>query len=301
MAKLYNQYGPSEAAVAVSHSCVTGDRPITIGRPFANCRIYILDENKKPLPTGCAGEIYIGGDCLARGYYHEEELTEERFLQDPFIPGERIYRTGDLGEWTKDGEVIFLGRKDRQLKLLGHRIEPGEVEERLCAFPDVEEAVVTVQGNHLIAFYTASKEVLSDNVLRYASQYLPRYMVPVYAKQLVEIPHTAGGKVDYKSLPEPEITNSFEGPADETEAKILAVWKKILGKDEIGVHSDYFLSGGDSLNAVVMAAELEEVFGHQLKLEEIYQNSTVRKMAVSYTHLDVYKRQKYLYFSRSRT
>lgn len=278
-ASLYNQYGPSEATVAVSHARVTGDRRVTIGKPFANCRIYILDANRKALPVGCAGEIYIGGDCLARGYYLDEVLTEERFVPDPFIPGERLYCTGDLGEWTEEGEIFFLGRKDRQLKLLGHRIEPGEVEERLCACPGVLRAAVAVFKNQLIAFYTGESTIAPDEVLAQAAEYLPRYMLPVYAEQLTELPETSGGKTDYNRLPEPKLPDNSEAPADETEEKILAVWKGILGKEEIGIHSDYFLCGGDSLNAVAMLAELEKIFGRLLKLEEVYHNSTVRKLA----------------------
>lgn len=278
-ASLYNQYGPSEATVAVSHVRVTGDRRITIGKPFANCRIYILDDNRKALPAGCAGEIYIGGDCLARGYYGDQALTEERFVPDPFVPGERLYRTGDLGEWTKDGEIYFLGRKDRQLKLLGHRIEPGEVEDRLSAYPGVLRAAVTVYKNQMIAYYTAEQAIAPEELLLHAAEYLPRYMLPVYAKQLKDIPETEGGKTDYRRLPKPHLPDAYEEPADEIEWKILDVWKRILGKDEIGIHSDYFLCGGDSLNAAAMAAELETLSGRLLKLEEIYRNSTVRKLA----------------------
>lgn len=277
-ASVYNQYGPSEATVAVSHKLVTGNERLTIGKPLGNCRIYILDDYGHPMTPGCAGEIYIGGECLSLGYYGDEELTNEKFVDDPFIPGEKMYRTGDMGEWTDSGEIIFLGRADRQMKLLGHRIEPGEVEECLGAFPGVIQAAVTVYENQLIAYYTAEHEVSPEELIAYGSEYLPRYMLPVFAQQMDAIPYTSGGKVDYKNLPKPEINDFTELPADSIEQKLAAIWKKILGKDEISVHSDYFLSGGDSLNAAAMLAEMEEVFGFMPKMEEFYRNSTIRRL-----------------------
>ena len=279
-ANLYNQYGPSEATVAVSHARITGEERFTIGKPFWNCRIYILDDKLRPLAPGCAGELYIGGDCLARGYFRDEEKTKERFISDPYVPGERLYRTGDMGEWTPDGRIVFLGRKDRQMKLLGHRIEPGEVEERLLAYPGVRQVAVTALGNQLAAYYTAEKEIDPEELLNYGADYLPRYMLPVYARQLERIPSTPGGKVDYGALPAPETGAESDQPLDDTEEKILEIWKRILGREQLGTGSDYFLSGGDSLNAVNMLTELEKTFGKKLRLEEVYRHSTVRKLAV---------------------
>ena len=255
--QLYNQYGPSEATVAVSHSAVTGNEMISIGKPLGNCRIYILDESMRPLPVGAVGELYIGGDCLARGYHGDEELTKKKFVEDPYIPGERLYRTGDMGYWTQDGEIIFTGRKDGQLKILGHRMEPAEIEEKLVSHPKVNMAAVKAFDNLLVAYYTSEEQLKGDELLAYAAFYLPRYQVPAMAVQLQEMPVTANGKVDHKKLPKPVMPDIQEAPADELEEKLLEIWKKSLQQPNLSIHSDYFLNGGDSLNAVAMLTEVE--------------------------------------------
>lgn len=278
-ATLYNQYGPSEATVAVSHAAVDGKGPVTIGRPLANCRIYILDENRNALPVGSAGELYIGGECLARGYHNREELTRERFVEDPFMEGQRMYRTGDIGKWTEDGSILYLGRNDSQVKLLGHRIELAEVESVLGRHPLVNAVAVTVYENQLIAYYMAKEGLEGEALLSYGALYLPRYLQPVYAARVEELPVTGNGKIDVGRLPKPELPDMEEAPADEWEEKILAIWQRILEKPGLGIHSDYFLSGGDSLNAVFMLTETEKEFGKVIQIQDLYANSTVRRFA----------------------
>lgn len=277
--QLYNQYGPSEATVAVSHSAVTGNEMISIGKPLGNCRIYILDESMRPLPVGAAGELYIGGDCLARGYHGDEELTRKKFVEDPYIPGERLYRTGDMGYWTQDGEIIFTGRKDGQLKILGHRMEPAEIEEKLVSHPKVNMAAVKAFDNLLIAYYTSGEGLEGEELLSYAAFYLPRYQVPAMAVLLEEMPVTASGKVDYKKLPKPYMPDVQEAPADELEEKLLEIWRKSLQQPGLSIHSDYFLSGGDSLNAVAMMTEVEREFSVLPELTSLYACRTVRRFA----------------------
>ena len=277
--QLYNQYGPSEATVAVSHSAVTGNEMISIGKPLGNCRIYILDESMRPLPVGAAGELYIGGDCLARGYHGDEELTRKKFVEDPYIPGERLYRTGDMGYWTQDGEIIFTGRKDGQLKILGHRMEPAEIEEKLVSHPKVNMAAVKAFDNLLIAYYTSGEGLEGEELLSYAAFYLPRYQVPAMAVLLEEMPVTASGKVDYKKLPKPYMPDVQEAPADELEEKLLEIWRKSLQQPGLSIHSDYFLSGGDSLNAVAMLTEVEREFSVLPELTSLYACRTVRRFA----------------------
>lgn len=277
--QLYNQYGPSEAAVAVSHSAVTGNEMISIGKPLGNCRIYILDESMRPLPVGAAGELYIGGDCLARGYHGDEELTRKKFVGDPYIPGERLYRTGDIGYWTQDGEIIFTGRKDGQLKILGHRMEPAEIEEKLISHPKVDMAAVKAFDNLLVAYYTSKEGLDGEELLSYAAIYLPRYQVPAMAVRLDEIPITANGKVDHKMLPRPSVPDVREAPADELERKLLSIWKKSLQQPDLSIHSDYFLNGGDSLNAVAMLTEVEREFSVLPELTSLYACRTVRRFA----------------------
>ncbi|MFQ7552467.1 MAG: AMP-binding protein [Blautia marasmi] len=164
---------------------------ISIGKPLGNCRIYILDESMRPLPVGAAGELYIGGDCLARGYHGDEELTRKKFVGDPYIPGERLYRTGDMGYWTQDGEIIFTGRKDGQLKILGHRMEPAEIEEKLVSHPKVDMAAVKAFDNLLVAYYTSKEGLTVRNF----------FLMRQSTFQDTRCPPWQSGWMRYRSLP----------------------------------------------------------------------------------------------------
>lgn len=277
-ASLYNQYGPSEATVAVSHAKMNGKDAVSIGAPLQNCRIYILDEFKNPLPPGCEGEIYIGGECLARGYHNREELTRDRFLEDPFVAGKRIYRTGDFGKWSEDGNIFYLGRKDQQVKLLGHRIELSEIESVLMRHPSVDTAAVTVWEGRLLAYFTGRPSLGEEELLTYAAAYLPRYLLPAALIKKDVLPLTGNGKTDFARLEKPELPDSTEGPADEVEERLLTIWKRVLKRDGLGVYSDYFQSGGDSLNAVQMLLEVEKEFSRTLTVSELYGCSTLRRL-----------------------
>lgn len=278
LAVLYNQYGPSEACVAVSHAVVNGKDPVTIGAPLQNCRIYILDEAKNPLPPGCEGEIYIGGECLARGYHNREELTRERFIEDPFLEGSRIYRTGDYGKWSEDGKMFYLGRKDQQVKLLGHRVELSEIESVLLGHPAVDSAYVEVWEEQIYAYFTGSPALKEEELLAYAALYLPRYLIPAVLVKKESLPLTENGKIDFRKLEKPVFTDTGEEPADEVEKRLLAIWKRVLGREELGVCSDYFQSGGDSLSAVQMLLEVEKEFSRTLSVSELYGCSTLRRL-----------------------
>jgi amino acid adenylation domain-containing protein/thioester reductase-like protein len=275
---LYNQYGPSEATVAVSHAVVNGKEPVSIGRPLCNCRMYILDEFLNPLPPGSAGEIYISGACLARGYHNRKELTEECFLQDPFLDRGRMYRTGDYGRWSEDGRVFYLGRQDSQIKLLGHRIELSEIESVLMRHPEVDAAAVTVWEEQLIAYYIGSGEVRESEILTFAANYLPRYLLPGVLMRVKSFSLTGNGKIDFQAMPKPVLPDIQEKAADEVEQQLLHIWKKVLGKEELGVNSDYFLVGGDSLNAVLMLLEVEDQFSRTISMQEFYANATLRRL-----------------------
>lgn len=275
---LYNQYGPSEATVAVSHAAVSGKEPINIGYPLQNCRIYILDEFMNPLPPGSVGEIYLGGECLARGYHNRKELTHERFLEDPFIEGGRIYRTGDFGKWSADGKVFYLGRRDNQVKLLGHRIELSEIEAVLMRHPKTEAVAVTVWEEKLVAYFVGDESLTEEELLAYAANYLPRYLLPVLAIKEEYLPLTENGKIDFALLEKPCFPEEKEEPVDDVEERLLDIWKRVLGYQELGVNSDYFLSGGDSLNAVLMLLEVEKEFSRTVSVSELYGFATVRRL-----------------------
>jgi amino acid adenylation domain-containing protein/thioester reductase-like protein len=275
---LYNQYGPSEATVAVSHAVIDGMKPISIGRPLSNCRIYILDEHLCPLPPGSAGEIYISGECLARGYHSRKELTEECFVKDPFTEGGRMYRTGDYGKWSWEGNVFYLGRKDSQVKLLGHRIELAEIESVLMRHQSVETAAVTVKEEKLIAYYTGDQGVRESEILNFAASYLPRYLLPDVLVPVETILLTDNGKIDFHAMPKPVLPDIHEEPADDLEETLLHIWEKILDKENMGANTDYFLAGGDSLNAVLMLLEVEKQFSRTISVQELYANATLRRL-----------------------
>ena len=278
-ATLYNQYGPSEATVAVTCAAATGADHITIGKPLANCRIYILDEDLQPLPIGARGELFVGGICLARGYMGDDALTESCFISDPFRAGERMYKTGDMGAWTSEGTIIFLGRKDHQMKLRGHRIEPAEIEACLSSHPQVNTAAVKVSDGRLLAYYTASDEISSNTLLSFAAGLLPDYMVPVHAQRIDAIPMNANGKTDYDALPDVVLSQDNSAPADEMEQKLLEMWKQALDTREIGTNTGFFVAGGDSLKALSLLAAISDEFGVDVDIITLQTHSAVSNMA----------------------
>ena len=251
---------------------VNGRESVHIGRPLQNCRIYILDEFQNPLPPGSVGELYIAGDCLARGYHNREELTKERFMNDPFRDGGRMYRTGDFGKWSKDGKIFYLGRRDDQVKLLGHRVELSEIESVLMRHEKVETAAAGIWENRLIAYYTGDALLTESELLTFAANYLPRYLLPAAVARVDAFPLNNNGKIDFTALEKPVLTGGGDSPADEVEEKLLAVWRKVLEREELDVHSDYFMSGGDSLNAVLMLLEVEKTV-----FPEHYRTGAVRE------------------------
>ncbi|MGI6665506.1 MAG: amino acid adenylation domain-containing protein [Christensenellaceae bacterium] len=283
-AKIYNQYGPSETTVAVSYKLLNETQSITIGKPMENCRLYVLDEHLHPRPIGMYGEIYIGGACVGNGYHNREDLTKEAFIDSPFVHGEKIYRTGDMGCWTKEGEIMLAGRRDDQVKIRGLRIELQEISARLAAHPTVSQAVVRViaqdERQVIVAYYTAEKEIGEMTLLEFMIAYLPTYMVPARFVYLEKIPLTPNGKIDYAALPLPAQEQAWQNTASETELqeKIVAIFKKILKTEEIGVDSDYFIYGGDSLNALETLSEIELEIGMRLRIADLVVCRTARKL-----------------------
>ncbi|WEK28411.1 MAG: non-ribosomal peptide synthase/polyketide synthase [Candidatus Pseudomonas phytovorans] len=259
-AELHNLYGPTEAAVDVSAwHCTSASDNTPIGKPIANTTLYILDDQQQPVPQGVAGELYIGGVQVARGYLNRAELTAERFIDDPFVPGARLYRTGDLARHLADGNIEYLGRNDDQVKLRGLRIELGEIQAGLTAIDGIKEAVVLAHDQRLIAYYTG--QALTIDTLRTSLlAHLPEFMVPAQFMHLEALPLSPNGKLDRKALPEPGVLQDrpFEAPQGATERLLAAIWTELLGVERIGRHDNFFELGGHSLLAVTLTARLRE-------------------------------------------
>ncbi|WP_144383925.1 non-ribosomal peptide synthetase [Streptomyces sp. SAJ15] len=291
-AALHNQYGPSEAHVITSHTLPAApadwEALPPVGRPVDNARIYLLDPHGTPVPRGVAGELCVAGDCLARGYLHREDLTAERFVPDPFHPGERMYRTGDLARYRADGELEYLGRIDHQVKVRGFRVEPGEIEAALLTHPGVKAAVVEARGTGaaqaLIAWVVAADgEPPSVEALRrYCADRLPEYMVPTVFVPLDALPLTVAGKVERRRLPEPEHTErGGTEPSTPLQKSVAAVFAEVLGVREVAVEDDFFRLGGHSLAVTRAALRLSEEHGVDVTAQVVFAHPTVAGVAES--------------------
>ncbi|MFK3909417.1 amino acid adenylation domain-containing protein [Pseudomonas monteilii] len=259
-----NNYGPTETTVVATSGRMQPGGALHIGGPIANARLYVLDAGRQPVPVGVVGELYIGGEGVARGYLGQSALSAERFLDDPFAagPGARMYRSGDRVRWREDGTLDYLGRVDAQVKLRGMRIEPGEIEAALLAQPGVESAVVLVRDGRLLAWFTGTADVTPAALRDALQQRLPGHMVPSAFTALAALPLTRNGKLDPAALPEPTpdslIGQGFEAPQGTLETAIAAVWAEVLGLAQIGRHDDFFELGGHSLLAVSLVERLRE-------------------------------------------
>src|SRR5579872_607667 len=289
-----NTYGPTEGSVIASAYEPDPARPfpenLPIGRPIANVQLYVLDSDLQPVPVGEAGELHIGGAGVARGYLNQPELTNAKFIADPFSasPSGRLYKTGDMVRYLPDGNIEFQGRVDFQVKIRGFRIELGEIESVLEKHPAVAQAVVTareVNGVKRLAAYviTLGDSVNSSEVRRYVKDSLPEYMVPADFVFLKCFPLTPNGKVDRRALPEPapsdeEKSEDFVVPRDESEAAMANLWEQVLGKKPIGVRDNFFELGGHSLLAIRLTRQIEKSFGKKLTITALLQAPTVESL-----------------------
>ncbi|HSF40925.1 MAG TPA: amino acid adenylation domain-containing protein [Thermoanaerobaculia bacterium] len=273
--RLINEYGPTETVVGCSIYEVPASipaGPVPIGRPIANTRILILDPQMSPVPIGVAGELYLGGAGVCRGYLHRPGLTAGKLVPDPFGAwGERLYRTGDLARRLPDGTIEFLGRADHQVKIRGFRIELGEVEAVLAALPGVREAVVVASGQRLVAYVAGDAAV--EDLRRPLSERLPDYMVPAVFVILAELPLTANGKVDRKALPAPERQSAPEAhraPRTPVEEVLAGIWAEVLGLEQVGADGHFFDLGGHSLLATRVMSRLRAAFGVEMPLRDLF-------------------------------
>ncbi|MCS6473981.1 AMP-binding protein, partial [Burkholderia thailandensis] len=306
-ARLHNLYGPTEAAVDVTAwacDAEEGGASVPIGRPIANTRIYVLDEYGQPVPRGVAGELYIGGVQVARGYLNRPELTRERFVDDPFVAGGRLYKTGDLARWRTDGSLEYLGRNDFQVKIRGFRIELGEIEAQLAKVTGVREVVVLARDSaaavrdnatpnvptpksssetekRLVAYYTGDADVAA--LRAQAAQHLPSYMVPSEYVRLDAWPLTPNGKLDRRALPAPAddayARAEYEAPQGAKEEALAAIWRELLHVERVSRHDNFFELGGHSLLAVQLVSRLRQALSVEVALSTVFDAPVLSALA----------------------
>jgi amino acid adenylation domain-containing protein/non-ribosomal peptide synthase protein (TIGR01720 family) len=284
---IFNEYGPTEATVGCTAALVTAGN-ITIGRPIANTAIYILDQNKRLLPIGATGEMYIGGICLAKGYCGQLEQTLSVFIDSPFVNGEKIYHTGDVGTWLQDGTLKYTGRKDAQLKIRGYRVEPGEIENILLEIPGVKDAAVVPRFNNvntvnLVAFYTSDndKPLKNEEIEDALAKKLPPYMRPSLIICIENMPLTPNFKIDRQKLAEmePEVDNeNYAAPVSEIEQSLVNIFREVLGREKIGVSDNFFAIGGDSIIGIQIVSRANRE-GIMITLKQLFKQLTISGLA----------------------
>eukprot|EP00833_Pecoramyces_ruminatium_P005434 jgi/Orpsp1_1/1179466/evm.model.c7180000069449.1 len=300
--KIYNSYGPSECTVSTTYCKINKNRiekeNITIGKPLCNCRMYILDKYKKPVAIGVLGEIYIGGYGVGKGYLNRPELTKEKFVENPFnFDGEEhnriMYRTGDLGRWTMEGEIEYLGRIDFQVKINGQRLELGEIESKVLEMPEIKQCVVIDRKKengekYLVCYYITGKEgkeISNKRIREYLGEKLPRYMVPNYYIRIDEIPLSSTGKLNRRTLPEPKeedfITETYVAPVNNIEKVICKIYDEVFNIPgiKIGRMHDFYELGGDSLNAIRISSRIEKELEIKIYIKDIMSHSKISDLS----------------------
>jgi len=304
---LVNNYGPTECTVVATSGIVAPienpSRKPTIGKPIFNARVYVLDEDLQMVPGGSAGQIFIGGNGVARGYVNRPVLTATRFVPDPFNneAGARMYATGDRGRYLDDGQIEFLGRIDDQIKIRGYRIEPEEIVASLVRIPEILEAAVAVRGDQpeehrLVAYIVTdpNRNLAYGDMEQQLREHLPDYMVPTVFVTLDRLPLTSNGKVDRSALPEPDEENtmrddSFEEMESPVEARLKGILIPLLRVADLGIHSNFFQLGGHSLLGAQVLVRIRESFGVELSLKTIFDHPTVGGIAAEIERLILQK------------
>ena len=286
--RIYNEYGPTEATVGCTIKELQEERPVVIGKPISNARIYILDKKQRLCAIGITGEIYIGGAGVARGYLNRPQLSSERFIPDPFEAGGRLYKTGDAARWLSDGDLYFLGRMDDQVKIRGYRIEPGEIEAVIQNYPGITAAVVTAtqkanEDRELVAYFVSEQPLSLIELRAFLSQSLPAYMVPAHFIKLDNLPLTQNGKIDKKKLPDPvgvaaAALASYMAPRNEMEEKLVQIWQEILGREKIGIQDNFFDAGGNSIKIIRLAKLVSATLDTDISIAHLFQYPTIKDM-----------------------
>ena len=280
---IFNEYGPTEATIGCTVKRITRAKEVKIiGKPISNVSIFILDGELEPVPMGITGEVYIGGHCLARGYLNRVSLTSEKFIQNHFDSGTRLYKTGDLARWLPDGEVEFLGRVDYQIKIRGYRVELREIEDQLAKHPSIENVVVLdrkgpIDDKELVAYYLANKAIAPNELRSFLGVYLPAFMIPVTWIRMETFPLTPNGKIDRDALSKVNVVNEVAGyvaPCTPLDKLIVSLCEKVLGREQISLSDNFYLIGGDSIRGIQIASRLYDK-GYKLSLKNIFKNPVI--------------------------
>ncbi|MBE9205823.1 amino acid adenylation domain-containing protein [Nostoc sp. LEGE 06077] len=293
--QIINGYGPSECTVftccyPIPQQLAENANSILIGKPIGDRTVYILDENLNRTPIGVLGELYIGGKSVARGYLNQAKLTSKKFIHNPFIEGERLYKTGDLVRRLPDGNIEFIGRIDTQVKIRGFRIELAEIEAVLIQHPDIKQVVVIVREDQpenklLVAYLVVQNNTLTPKILRnFLKEKLPDYMIPTAFVVLEALPLTTNGKVNRRALPTPEHTQrsleiDFVAPSTPIEKELSTIWAEVLKLQQVGIHDNFFELGGHSLLATQVISRLREVFNLDFPLHYLFENPTIAELS----------------------
>ncbi|UHO38301.1 alpha/beta fold hydrolase [Chryseobacterium capnotolerans] len=295
---LINEYGPTEGTVcATLHHYKEDKNPLNIGKAIANTSLYILDNQYRPVPTGAVGELYIGGAGIARGYLNRPELTEERFMANPFQTGDqkergensRLYKTGDLVRRLASGDLEYMGRNDFQVKIRGHRIELGEIENTVLNYEGVRQAAVLVKENkggikYLVGYYVSDPVIDPQQLSEFLMESLPDYMIPNIFVHLDRLPLTINGKLDRRQLPEPEFTgiSEYAAPVNELQRQLAEIYAEVLEIDSerISIHDDFFRLGGNSIMVIKLISRIRALLDVQIKIIDIFKERTIHKLSV---------------------
>lgn len=290
--RIIHVYGPTESTVYATYYHINdidcNATNIPIGSPLTDTAVYVLSKYNQLQPVGVPGELCISGDGLSRGYLHREELTKEKFVDHPFIPNAKMYKTGDLVKRLPDGNIEFLGRIDNQVKIRGFRIELGEIESKLLSHDSIQEAVVLDRNRengekYLCAYIVSTEDISITKIREYLSKKLPEFMIPSYFIKMDQIPLNLNGKVNRKLLPEPDgsVTTGTEyiAPTNETEARLVQMWSEILGVERIGINDSFFVLGGHSLKAMTIVARISKEFHVEIPLLKLFDMPTIKELA----------------------
>ncbi|KTS80479.1 peptide synthetase, partial [Paenibacillus jamilae] len=290
----WNMFGPTETTIWSTIQTITADKPLSIGKPIANTQIYILDQHLRPVPIGLPGELFISGSGLARGYLNQPVLTDEKFIDNPFKPGTKLYRTGDLCKWLSDGSIEYLGRMDYQVKIRGFRIELSEVEGQVRTYPGIDECVVVAkeqgEDKQLVAYYLRNdsefgKSSLDPKEVRnYLKAFLPYYMIPAFFIELDKLPLTPNGKIDRKELMSRKVelataTRKIHLPQSDVEHQVLTIWKKLLDVDHLSTDDAFFDVGGNSFTAAEMVRKIKDKLECDISVTALFKYPTIRELS----------------------